>query len=135
MSNDSRDELIAYPKLVQILDTATSCLKGVPVLERKSSSVSSGWRTLEDIIYDIEEIRDELECCVNTYRDLAKIYKKTFCTMERGAIWVNADEYPCYYKFIESLNKAYNATRPYAMREFSIDEDIKIFQGLAYKLR
>ena len=135
MSNDNKDALIEYSKLVQILDTATYCLRRVPLPERKSSHVSSGWRTLEDIIYDIEEIRDELECCVNTYRDLAKIYKKAFCTMERGAIWVNAEEYPSYHISIKSLDKAYNATRPYAMREFSIDEDIKIFQGLAYKLR
>ena len=115
MPHGNKDELIAYPKLVQILDIATSCLKGVPVTERKSNSVSSGWRTLEDIIYDIEEIRDELKYCVTTYRDLAKIYKKVFCTMERGAAWVNADEHMEYYQSIESLDKAYNATCPYAV--------------------
>ena len=131
----SNDGLIDYSRLVRILDTAISYLKEAGISEMRNCCVSSGWRTLEDIIYDIEEIKDELECCIDTYRDLGKIYKRVSCTMKRGGVWVSRGEHPDYYEAINSLDTAYVAVRPFAMREFALVSDIQTFKELNYKLR
>ena len=132
---DNTKDLIEYDKLLAILNMARSVLNNVPASEHKAGYVSSGWLTLEEIVYDIETIMDELECCINTFRDLAKIYKRTFCTLERGATWVNFDEFPLYYEHIKSLDKAYIAVKSFAMRESLIDDDTKTFKGLNYRLQ
>ena len=55
--------------------------------------------------------------------------------MERGTTWVNFDEFPLYYEHIKSLDEAYIAIKSFEMRKSLIDDDIKTFKGLNYRLQ
>jgi len=118
MGDITESNFVNKDKLLEMLRCVLGILSDVPGAESNCSYQKTGFRTLAEVIYCLEEISDDICCqCLNDYKDIAFTYRRAICAFIKALTWISGQDYDSISLYIRKLDEAYRASRVLAVNQ------------------